>query len=189
MPDDTDGLPNAGPTLNADGTMEGRAAPSPAPEPRPPEPEAPLELAERPPPPPPAPDPAPPAEPPDAPRARPPRPWVGPVVALAFVVMALGSGWSALRDRRVLMDGVKPLTRLEELATTGQGHHTLLVTSTPSGATVLLNGREVGVTPFAGDNDAAGEVTVELRLPGYRPTVLRAAGRTEARLEAQLVRP
>ena len=41
--------------------------------------------------------------------------------------------------------------------------------STPQGATVLLNGKNVGVTPIVVKNLDAGDYTLELQLEGYAP--------------------
>ena len=43
----------------------------------------------------------------------------------------------------------------------------LVVTSSPAGATVLVEGKVVGTTPYAGDNRWVGKVKLELRLEGY----------------------
>jgi len=43
----------------------------------------------------------------------------------------------------------------------------LVITSTPDGAAVVIDGQTVGVTPFAGDNRWRGRPKLELRLEGY----------------------
>jgi hypothetical protein len=45
----------------------------------------------------------------------------------------------------------------------------LLVTSTPEGATVLVEGKVVGTTPLAADNRWRGKLKLEMRLEGYEP--------------------
>lgn len=45
----------------------------------------------------------------------------------------------------------------------------LVVTSTPEGATVLIEGKAVGVTPYAADNRWGGKPRLELRFDGYEP--------------------
>jgi len=45
--------------------------------------------------------------------------------------------------------------------------------SLPGGAAVLVDGREVGRTPFADDNVAPGTATYELRLPGYNTDIAK----------------
>jgi hypothetical protein len=45
----------------------------------------------------------------------------------------------------------------------------LMVTSTPDGASVLVEGQTVGTTPFATDNRWRGRAKLELRLDGYEP--------------------
>jgi len=65
---------------------------------------------------------------------------------------------------------------------------TLLVLSEPSGATVLVAGSEVGVTPWAGDNvwPSKEPLRVEVRKPGYKPWVGLTMGGQQATLEATL---
>ncbi len=66
---------------------------------------------------------------------------------------------------------------------------TLLVLSEPSGATVLVGGTEVGITPWAGDNVWPREpLRVEVRKAGYRPWVGLTMGGQQATLEANLRR-
>ena len=66
---------------------------------------------------------------------------------------------------------------------------TLLVLSEPSGATVLIGGAEVCVTPWAGDNVWPREpLRVEVRKAGYRPWQGVTMGGTQATLEANLHR-
>ncbi|MBK7861514.1 MAG: PEGA domain-containing protein [Archangiaceae bacterium] len=45
----------------------------------------------------------------------------------------------------------------------------LLITSEPAGATILIEGKAIGVTPWAGDNRWGGKVRLELRRDGYEP--------------------
>ncbi|HVP60592.1 MAG TPA: PEGA domain-containing protein [Myxococcaceae bacterium] len=64
---------------------------------------------------------------------------------------------------------------------------TLLVLSDPAGATVLVGGAEVGVTPWAGDNVWPKEpLRVEVRKAGYKPWVGLTMGGQQATLEANL---
>jgi PEGA domain-containing protein len=65
---------------------------------------------------------------------------------------------------------------------------TLLVLSEPSGATVLVGGSEVGVTPWAGDNvwPSKEPLRVEVRKAGYKPWVGVTMGGKQATLEATL---
>ena len=64
---------------------------------------------------------------------------------------------------------------------------TLLVLSEPSGATVLVGGTEVGVTPWAGDNVWPREpLRIEVRKAGYKPWVGLTMGGQQATLEANL---
>ncbi len=64
---------------------------------------------------------------------------------------------------------------------------TLLVLSEPSGATVLVGGTEVGITPWAGDNVWPREpLRIEVRKAGYKPWVGLTMGGQQATLEANL---
>jgi len=67
---------------------------------------------------------------------------------------------------------------------------TLLVLSDPSGATVVVGGTEVGVTPWAGDNvwPAKEPLRIEVRKAGYRSWVGLTQGGQQATLEANLKR-
>lgn len=47
------------------------------------------------------------------------------------------------------------------------------LTSAPGGATVLANGQELGQTPVVIEEVKPGEVSYELRLAGYNPTVVK----------------
>jgi hypothetical protein len=46
------------------------------------------------------------------------------------------------------------------------------ITSAPGGATVRSNGKELGQTPLVIEEVKPGDVTYELRLPGYNPTTV-----------------
>ncbi|HZJ52649.1 MAG TPA: PEGA domain-containing protein [Myxococcaceae bacterium] len=65
---------------------------------------------------------------------------------------------------------------------------TLLVLSEPAGATVLVAGTEVGLTPWAGDNvwPSREPLRIEVRKAGYQPWVGIALGGQQATLEANL---
>ena len=64
---------------------------------------------------------------------------------------------------------------------------TLLVLSEPSGATVVIGGSEVGVTPWAGDNVWPKEpLKIEVRKAGYKPWVGMTMGGQQATMEANL---
>jgi PEGA domain len=67
---------------------------------------------------------------------------------------------------------------------------TLLVLSEPAGATVLVGGSEVGMTPWAGDNvwPSKEPLRVEVRKAGYQPWVGLTMGGQQATLEATLKR-
>ena len=65
----------------------------------------------------------------------------------------------------------------------------LLVLSEPIGATVLIGGAVVGVTPWAGDNVwPKGKVRVEVRKAGYRSWETTVEGGVEQTVEVTLLR-
>lgn len=64
----------------------------------------------------------------------------------------------------------------------------LSVTSVPSGASVIVAGKEVGHTPFFSDNRWSGSVAVELVLPGFRTWAGTFEGGRDAKIDAKLVR-
>jgi serine/threonine-protein kinase len=65
----------------------------------------------------------------------------------------------------------------------------LSIHSEPSGATVLVDGVEVGVTPIAMDNlYPSRSITVQLKLKGYRPWTGTFMGGRKADVEAELKR-
>jgi PEGA domain len=65
----------------------------------------------------------------------------------------------------------------------------LLVLSEPTGATVLIGGAVVGITPWAGDNVwPKGPLRVEVRKAGYRSWAAMVEGGVEQTVEATLRR-
>lgn len=83
-----------------------------------------------------------------------------------------------------------PLARPTAAAATGAAPATgsLLVESRPSGARVLLDGRDVGVTPLTIPSLAAGSYTVRIERAGFAPisTTTRVEARTRARVGVTL---
>jgi PEGA domain/Protein kinase domain len=65
----------------------------------------------------------------------------------------------------------------------------LVIESRPIGATIVLNGREVGTTPMTIDDLEPGTYTVQLQLPNFRPirTTVRVVAGSRARAAASLV--
>ncbi|MDP2271725.1 MAG: PEGA domain-containing protein [Archangium sp.] len=161
-PKDDDEL-QKGPVLGADGTLEQRLAR--VEQPLPPAEER-LELAER------------------APQvveerietfrdeAPPPAPRRG---ALKVVVALVALGAIALAALLVFKPkfesapdmGVRASSLLNE-ALSGDAAP-IIISSTPTGATVFIDGKEIGQTPWSGDNRWVGEPALVLQLPGYRP--------------------
>jgi serine/threonine-protein kinase len=83
-----------------------------------------------------------------------------PLVAVIAIVLALAAvvGGAALTRSVTSTDGM------------------LVIESRPTGATVLLDGDEVGQTPWAGQNPRQGQRRVTLRLRGYADAVLELDG-------------
>jgi hypothetical protein len=66
----------------------------------------------------------------------------------------------------------------------------LVIESRPTGASIVLNGRRVGVTPMTIETLEPGTYTVQLQLPTYRPisTTVRVVAGAQARAAASLER-
>jgi tetratricopeptide (TPR) repeat protein len=95
-------------------------------------------------------------------------------IALAYEKLADTSGslrWyrDYLRRSPRAPNAATVQARVNELANklSRGGLQQLTVISTPGGATVMIDGRAVGVTPFTGDL-ALGQHRLQLDLPGYR---------------------
>ena len=109
------------------------------------------------------------------------------VVGLWFVVNGRLPAWKGLS-----LDSLKsgePKEEPKQEKRVGTPAPTLLVLSDPPGATVLVGGTEVGVTPWAGDNVWPREpLRIEVRKAGYRPWVGLTMGGQQATLSANLHR-
>lgn len=95
-------------------------------------------------------------------------------IALAYEQLADTSGalrWyrDYLRRSPRAPNAATVQARINELSSklSHSGLQQLTVISTPGGATVIVDGRAVGVTPFTGDL-ALGQHRLQLDLPGYR---------------------
>jgi hypothetical protein len=103
-------------------------------------------------------------------RARSRRPWA---LKLFLFVIVLGvSGLAALLYFKPRLDlpaleGVREATLLDELTAGGEAAP-IIISSTPTGATILIGGKVMGQTPWAGENRWRGETLVVVKLPGYR---------------------
>lgn len=107
------------------------------------------------------------------------------VAFTAFLLWQRGGG--ALRIGGDGPGAVRALTPLEE--TLGIGAEVpLVVMSTPPGATLRLDGREVGVTPWAGNSPGGAAVELELELRGYVTHRRRIDARQELHLDVSLER-
>jgi hypothetical protein len=105
------------------------------------------------------------APPTQAPRAR----W--PLVVGVLVVLGLGAGSVAWRT-----------------VSRGGAQRQVLVTSTPSGATVKYGDRVLGTTPWAGDLPSGHEVELEVSAPGFQPVKRTLAAESLAPLNVTLKR-
>ena len=121
-------------------------------------------------------------------RARNERPW-----ALKLVIGALVVGFSGLgallyfKPKLDLqsLDGVREATLLDEL-TAGGEREPIIISSTPTGATILIGGKAVGETPWAGENVWRGETTLVLKLAGYQPWQGKLPGGKPVTLDIRL---
>ena len=65
------------------------------------------------------------------------------------------------------LDGVREASLLDELRAGGEAQP-IIVSSTPTGATIFIGGKAMGQTPWAGDNRWLGQTALKLELPGYK---------------------
>ena len=104
-------------------------------------------------------------------QARSRRPWAMKLVIAALMLGVIGLG-ALLSFKPKLdlatLDGAREATMLDEL-TAGGEQPPLIVSSTPTGATILIGGKAVGETPWAGENKWRGETPIVLTLGGYQP--------------------
>ena len=56
---------------------------------------------------------------------------------------------------------------LDELIAEGEAQP-IIVSSTPTGATVFIGGKAMGQTPWAGENRWQGQTPLKLQFPGYK---------------------
>ncbi|MDP1825743.1 MAG: PEGA domain-containing protein [Archangium sp.] len=121
-------------------------------------------------------------------RARNARPW-----ALKLVIGALVAGLGGLgallyfKPKLDLqsLDGVREANLLDEL-TAGGEREPIIISSTPTGATIIIGGKTVGETPWAGENVWRGETTLVLKLAGYQPWQGKLRGGKPATLDIRL---
>ena len=83
-------------------------------------------------------------------------------------------------------DGVRPLENVETLLpSTSRGQ--AMIDSEPSGAQVWAFGRMIGITPWAGDN-RFGSTEIELRLDGYKTWRGQVPDQDDAKLAVKLTK-
>lgn len=168
------------PTMSADGRREGQW--KPAAQPLDTGPAAPLELVEQ----------APrlveerieafrddPPEPPS-------RAWVfklGLVVLL--IAAAAGGGFFFYTARTPIPYGVRDSTLVDSIVGPGE-NGPLIITSSPAGATIIIDGQVIGETPWAGDNRWRGETSLVIKRAGYQQWEGRLQGGKEQTLNIPL---
>jgi hypothetical protein len=157
-----------GPSIDANGRLEGRfnnvEAPMPAPAPPPREERLDLEARPR----------APVEERMQTYRAelqkRSDRPWALKLMlgAMLLGVISLGAFvyFKPKLDLPTIPDGVRPSGIVDQLTSTEAAP--IIISSTPTGATITIGGKNVGETPWAGENRWVGQTAVTLKLPGYK---------------------
>jgi len=119
--------------------------------------------------------------------------WIRRAALLGLVVAA---AWGATSGKlpafpKLSLDFLKASSPKEEgpPKRVGTPAPTLLVLSEPSGATVMVGGTEVGVTPWAGDNVWPKEpLRIEVRKAGYKPWQGLTMGGKQETLQATLQR-
>jgi PEGA domain len=111
-------------------------------------------------------------------------------LVVSLVLGAVGLGVAVLRKPVMKALGGRGEVKELILAPTGEAPSgTLMVFSEPLGATVRIQGRDVGTTPFAVDNTWRGDaVPLEVVLPGYRPWKSTFRGGEATQLRAELRR-
>lgn len=91
--------------------------------------------------------------------ARAQRPWA---LKLVIAIGVLGvAGFGALI-------AFQPRLELLDTLAAGGERPTLLITSTPDGATIVIGGKTIGQTPWAGENLWAQDTPLVLQLAGYK---------------------
>lgn len=110
-------------------------------------------------------------------------------VAIAVFVAALVVGLGLLAMSLVLPPSSwsSGLERLEVSGAVGAAAPTVVVTSEPDGASVRIDGRLVGTTPWASDN-LWGDTTIAVERPGYVTFTAPLKARANVRVDAQLRR-
>ncbi len=101
------------------------------------------------------------------------------VVGIATFVLVL-----KFRPTIAVPEGVHPSRFVDSFGQAAAGH--VLITSSPSGAAVSINGEQLGVTPWAADNRWSGEVKVTLSARGYKVWAGTFAGGSTQTLDVQL---
>lgn len=112
-----------------------------------------------------------------------------PIALTLFVLLiAAAAGFVVLGREGVIPRGWVP--RWIDLGRFEAPVQVLTIQSLPSGATVLLNGVEVGETPLARENDypPGARVEVKLVLRGHKPWTGSFVGGQKANVQAQLQR-
>jgi hypothetical protein len=104
-------------------------------------------------------------------KARASRPWALKLVAAAMIcgLLALGAFlyFKPKLELPAVPDGVRPSGMIDEL-TAGADAAPIIISSTPTGATITIGGKTVGQTPWAGENHWVGQTAVTLKVPGYK---------------------
>jgi hypothetical protein len=115
------------------------------------------------------------------------------ILRAAMVAVVAVGAWVVVTGKiplgKLSLDLLRTGSKKEEVTEkrVGTPAPTLLVLSDPSGATVLIAGTEVGVTPWAGDNVWPKEpLKIEVRKAGYKPWVGMTIGGQQATMEASL---
>lgn len=108
---------------------------------------------------------------------------------VGFVALAVIGFVALLRFqpdlRRTLPDGVRESTFIEEL-TRAPDAEPVIISSSPPGADIVIGGKRVGQTPWAGENRWQGETKVVLQLAGYRQWEGKLNGGKAQAIDVQL---
>ena len=103
--------------------------------------------------------------------ARNSRPWAVKLVIAALVIGVGGLGALLFFKPKLdlpAIDGVREANLIDELAAGGE-KQPIIVSSTPTGATIFIAGKAIGQTPWAGENQWRQDTPIVIKLTGYQP--------------------
>ncbi len=104
------------------------------------------------------------------------------LLAISVLTFIAGAAFLILRPRGT--DAVRETSALDQLLS--REKPTLLINSTPTGATIIIGGNVVGETPWAGENQWEGQTSLILLKSGYKPWDGRLEGSQQLTFDIRL---